>query len=295
MVLGLALTGLVVTLLLVSSGLTIVVPARGMAIFPLPMALLLFGWLRFRLAVNQRQRQWRDFFGHLLMFLTICLLGVLASYGVAARTTGFADPVLNRIDMALHFHWLAWYREVSAVPALQNLGIAAYACIYLSPVIILAQHARTQRIADARQFLLTFWFGAVLTILLFPLFPAEGPLAFLWHGRIPYMPTSALYQEQLIPALRAHRVHQIDLGALRGLVCAPSFHTVSAVIYMFAAWPLRQLRWPLLALNLAMLAATPIEGTHYLADMIAGSLVALVAILVVTVGLRTWSRQAGGG
>jgi membrane-associated phospholipid phosphatase len=91
------------------------------------------------------------------------------------------------------------------------------------------------------------------------------------------MPTSALYQSQLIPELRNGSLQQVSLGALRGLVCAPSFHTTSAVLFMLTAWPIRSLRWPLIAVNVAMLFSIPVEGTHYLADMIGGVLVALVA------------------
>jgi membrane-associated phospholipid phosphatase len=134
-------------------------------------------------------------------------------------------------------------------------------------------------------FIASFWLAAVATLLLFTLAPAQGPLAYLWHGRIPYMPQSALYQAQVIPLLRHHAVHEVAVTSLHGLVCAPSFHTVSAVLYIIAAWPIRKLRWPLLALNLAMLLATPVEGTHYLTDMIVGALVAIAASLAVHRGL----------
>ena len=36
-----------------------------------------------------------------------------------------------------------------------------------------------------------------------------------------------------------------------------------------------------LVINVAMLLSTPVEGTHYLADMIAGALVAIAALGIV--------------
>ena len=60
---------------------------------------------------------------------------------------------------------------------------------------------------------------------------------------------------------------------------------MSAVLYIIAAWPIRRLRWPLLALNIAMLLATPVEGTHYLTDMIVGAMVAVAASIAVRRGL----------
>jgi len=41
------------------------------------------------------------------------------------------------------------------------------------------------------------------------------------------------------------------------------------------------LRAPLVAVNAAMLLSTPVEGTHYLIDMILGAVVAVVAIVAV--------------
>jgi hypothetical protein len=257
------------------------------------MLILLTSRFWLRSPVSLAQRIIRDFSEYMLIFLAICFLGVIASYPAAAESQGFSDPMLEHMDRLLHFDWIAWYLVISAYPSLRLASTAAYAAIYVTPIVLMATYACSQRTMEAREFLLTFWLATVVTLLLFPLFPAEGPLAFLWHGPIPYMPTSALYQEQLIPALRNHRMSVIDLGALRGLVCAPSFHTAAGVLYIIAAWPIRPLRWFLVPVNIAMLLATPIEGTHYLVDMIAGMLVALFATCLVKGGLyyRTAPNQ----
>lgn len=273
---ALALAGLMVV-----TGIGLSVAVSGFVTVVVPIAALSACRIALRAAASPASRQFADFCGHMVAFMAICLIGVLASYPAAAETTGFYDPQLARADHLLHFDWVFWYRQVSENRALQLIGSATYAAIYISPVLLLAHFARAQESHSACRFLLSFWLAALLTILLFPLFPAEGPLAFLWHGPIPYMPTSALYQEQLIPALRTHQLQAIDLGALRGLVCAPSFHAAAGVIYIATAWPIARLRWPLGILNLLMLAATPIEGTHYLVDLIAGALVAVTALALV--------------
>jgi membrane-associated phospholipid phosphatase len=105
------------------------------------------------------------------------------------------------------------------------------------------------------------------------------------------MPLSALYQDQVIVALRQHAVHSIDLGAMHGLVCAPSFHAASAVIYIATAVRIRGLRWPLLILNGGMLFATPVEGTHYLADLLSGMVVACLALWLAPALIR-WTERA---
>jgi len=227
----------------------------------------------------------RDAIDHVGLFALICLVGALASYPVAANTHGFDDFALERADRLLRFDWIRWYDFVAAHPWLQLAGTLAYQSIFVTPAILLGYYAYSGRRAEARLFIASFSVAAVVTLLLFMLAPAQGPLAYLWHGRIPYMPQSALYQAQVIPLLRHHEVHTVAVTSIHGLVCAPSFHTVSAVLYIIAAWPIRKLRWPLLALNIAMLLATPVEGTHYLTDMIVGALVAIAASIAVRRGL----------
>jgi membrane-associated phospholipid phosphatase len=133
----------------------------------------------------------------------------------------------------------------------------------------------------AHLFIASYWLAMIGTLLLFLFFPAEGPLAFLWHGPMHYIPQSGLYQAAIIPALKQHAMHDVRLDSLRGLVSAPSFHTTAAFLFVAAAWPSKGLRWPILIVNVAMLMAIPVEGTHYLIDMIAGMVVAVLALLIV--------------
>ena len=235
-----------------------------------------------RPALSRSGRRWApglaDLTENVGLFMAMALTGAVATYPLAALSHGFADAPLQRIDEALHFHWLAWYETVAAHPGLQRLGVAAYQCIYVIPAALLIAFAIRGQRGEAHRFLASFWLAAILTLTLYLFMPAVGPLTYLWKGPIPYMPTSAIWQEQLIPALRAHQIGQVNLNELRGLVSAPSFHTASGVVYIATAWRCGNLRWPLTFLTLAMLLATPVEGTHYLSDMIIGAVVAIVAL-----------------
>ncbi len=227
---------------------------------------------------NGWQRIVRDFCEYVGFFLFISLLGATATYPAAAATSGFVDPALARIDAFLGFEWMSWYLLVVDNRWLQWAGSLAYANIYMSPLLLLGGLAISGERARAQLFLVSFWLAAVITVFAFLAFPAVGPLAYVWQGPVPYMPTSALYQAELIPLLRDNLFFMVDLGALQGLVCAPSFHTAAAVVYIAMAWQCRYLRWPLLVINGAMLLSTPVEGTHYLIDMIGGAIVGLFAL-----------------
>jgi hypothetical protein len=267
--------------------LTVMMHVAGLSIDPSnidTMPFYIAGLTLLALRFGLRDRPWRharavadcaEYYG---VFTMLALMGAVASYPIAAMTEGFHDAALQRIDMMLHFDWLAWYRLVAATPVLQWLGLAAYRSIYLTPAVLLGVFAFTGDRVAAHRFLAIFWLTAIGTLILYVFMPAIGPFSYLWHHPIVYMPESEQWQQGLIPALRAHTERVVDLGHLRGIVSAPSFHAAAATIYINAAWRLPRLRWPVLALNAAMLMSTPVEGTHYLIDILLGTMVALAAI-----------------
>lgn len=278
---GLAASLVVVAAMLFVTHLSISFLAAANAKYLVLLLMLLAIRFQCRAPTSPWQRVARDGSEFVGTFIFIALAGAVASYPVAVYSTGFSDQWLARGDHFFHFDWLAWYRVVSTSYGLQLAGRIFYANIYFSPLLLLLYFAVADRKAEAHEFLTRFWVAAIITLILFVRMPAVGPLAYLWKGPIPYMPTSALYQLHLLPALRDHQFHAINLGDLQGLVCAPSFHATCAVLFTAAGWKTGSLRWPLLSLNLAMLVATPIEGTHYLVDIIAGIGVALLAILIM--------------
>jgi membrane-associated phospholipid phosphatase len=81
----------------------------------------------------------------------------------------------------------------------------------------------------------------------------------------------------LIDDLRSGRTRDIST-AMTGLVSMPSFHAAAAVILGWVSLYLGWLRIPLVLLNIAMLLSTIISGSHYFIDVIAGSVLAGMAI-----------------
>lgn len=271
----------------------IVIDPRAPSTLGFAAAFVVLGGVRFALRdpASAAQRVARDLSESVALFMGVGLLGATATYPLAADTRGSIDPILQEVDQWLHFDWLAWYETVASHRSLQVLGTAAYQSIFVTPALILCHFAWADKRAEMRGFLVSFWLAAIGTLLLFRYLPAIGPLATLWHGPLPYIPESGLYEADLIPALRTHLLRDVDLGTLRGLVSAPSFHTASAVLYIAAGWPIVRLRWTVVALNAAMLLSTPIEGTHYLSDMLAGAAVAIGAVFASRVLRRTLAAR----
>ncbi|MDQ2891786.1 MAG: phosphatase PAP2 family protein [Pseudomonadota bacterium] len=280
LVIALAVGVVVEALLMRHAGLRIDPIARGDVPFYLGAMAAAGLCIALRRRATRLQQVVRDTAEYFGAFTMIGLVGAVASYPVSATTHGFVDAALQRADLAMGFDWLAWYRMVAAHPVLQDAGRIAYDSIYWSACATMAGFAVTGRQDRGRAFIVALLISAVLTLALFHFMPAVGPFAYLWRGPPPYMPESELWQPLLIPELRSHAVGLVDLAALRGLVSAPSFHAAAAVIFIAGAWPMRWLRWPMVALNAAMLLSTPVEGTHYLSDIILGAGVAGVSLLL---------------
>lgn len=215
----------------------------------------------------------------LALLSLIGTLGALGSYAIAALTTFYADPLLASADRALGFDWVALYRLTAQYPLVSRLGQFGYASIFVSPSVLMIALHWTGRSIGARRFLFAFGVSLALTLLIFAFMPARAALAHHIGASPPYMPASGLGHVEVIEALRSGRFTRVDISFVVGLIAFPSFHTASAILFVWAAWPIRWLRGPMLATNLLMLAATPIEGGHYLIDLAGGAVVAVLGIL----------------
>jgi hypothetical protein len=206
------------------------------------------------------------------------VIGAAGTYAIAALSTGYMDDVLAAADRAIGFDWVGLYALTSAYPWLGMAGKLSYVSIFISPVLLLLAFAWTGRRLEARRLIFAFGVALALTLLIFAFVPARAALDYYMGSNPAYMPHSGNYHVWLIEALRSGAVTHVDGSNFAGLVAFPSFHTASAILFIWAAWPIRWLRAPLLALNLAMLASIPIEGGHYLVDMVAGAVVAMLGI-----------------
>jgi PAP2 superfamily len=216
----------------------------------------------------------------------ISLLGIVAAYPIGYLSPQFCDALLMRGDEALHFNWLSWYDVVAAHRSIQLVERAFYGSVFITPLVLSAYFAYFGERVRAHLFIASYWLAVVVTLALFAFFPAKGPFAVSAHGIIPYMPKSGFDQAVIIEGLKQQKIHEVPLQALHGLVSFPSFHTAAAVLYIVTAWPIARLRWPVLMVNLLMLASIPVEGTHYLTDMIAGALVGASAYATMSFLLR---------
>lgn len=208
----------------------------------------------------------------------VCTMGAIASYAVIRLTTGQVDAWLAAIDRVLGFDWIAAYRFTVARPLIARVSELAYLSIFFSPLVVIAGLALTGRAERARALIAAFGIALAIGLVIFCFCPARSALDYYMGHDISYIPATGISHLAVIDQLRAGTMTVIDVTTLSGMITFPSFHAVSAVLFIWAAWPLRWLRWPCLAVNLAMLIVTPVQGTHYLIDVIGGVALALAVI-----------------
>ena len=203
------------------------------------------------------------------------------SYVSAALNRPLWDDVFAAWDHSLGFHWPDWLRRVNDHPNVHVVLAIAYHS--MTPQLALALVAllavRNYRATDV--YLIAFALSAWICVTVSAFMPGLSPLVHFGVTPAEYpniilaVPLEFANQVQ---ALRSGALHITDLGGAQGLVTFPSFHTSSAVILMLAFWQVPYVRWLGLLVNGTMLLAIPVEGSHYIVDVIAG----------IAVGLGSW-------
>ena len=218
------------------------------------------------------------------MFLCLSALGFKYTGHIVhalGRDHGLQDALLASIDRRLGFHWptmLAWF---DAHPFLADLGRVAYNLYDVQVAAVPLCLVLAGRYYRLHVYFLAF--SLALIVVHLGVYFAPALAAYHFHGLDPSMhPHIALdYGNRHVPEVLGMRDGSIkDLARpVFGIVTFPSFHAIYAVLATWALWSLPRLRYPALAINLVMIAATPLHGSHYLTDVIGGVTTALFSIL----------------
>jgi hypothetical protein len=207
------------------------------------------------------------------------LLFAILSYLCLASSGPLIDDRLMAADRALGFDWMAGYRFLTEHdPITTVLGLAYNSLVYqgLYFCVLLALMGRVRRMRQ--MFWLVLGMGAITSLGVL-LFPALGPFKMLHAG-----PRHSFVPE--MEYLRSGQPLNITLSQMTGVVSFPSFHTAMALAYVWGFRGTGAVFWGVAALNLAMLAAIPWFGGHYLMDMIGGAVTMAVSLAMVCLAPR---------
>ena len=253
--------------------------APGFALLGAAVAALMAG-SAFYGRVRGDLRLARLFRGSAELLLLTVTVGSL-SYAAAALNRPLWDEVLTAWDQRLGFHWPDWLHLLNDHPNVHAVLAVAYRSMIPQFFLALVALVAVRNYRGTDLFLVAFALSAWVCVSVSALMPALSPLVHFGVTPAEYpnitlaVPLEFASQVQ---ALREGTLHITELSGAQGLVTFPSFHTSSAVILMLAFWQVPYIRWPGLAANAVMLLSIPVEGSHYIVDVIAG----------IAVGLGCW-------
>jgi PAP2 superfamily len=191
------------------------------------------------------------------------------------------DQLLLAWDLALGLDFRKLLDVVNRHPEVIEWLALSYRSIswqLVAMAVVLPLLGHYRRIGEA---VCAFILSLLVTTCISALVPAIGvyDLLHLTPADYPSFEPQGYYDTARdAPLLRAGGLRLLDLQRLVGVLTFPSFHAASAVLYMWAFWPIAWLRPLVVPLNIAMIAATPLGGGHYFVDVIAGVVVTVLAI-----------------
>jgi len=203
--------------------------------------------------------------------------GVLSYICMAHGAAPLADGMLQRIDAALGFDWLYWYHIMFA----HRWAALTFQFLYNSLVyqglyfgLLLALLDRKAQLREM------FWL-----VFIAGLFTSAG--AYLWPAMGPFKEFGLESNGDFLgPMAHLRSGHNLTfmLHQMTGVVSFPSFHTTMALAYIYGFRQTGPIGVLIGVLNIGMLIAIPFFGGHYLVDMIAGAVVAVMSLAVVKAG-----------
>ncbi|WP_230945991.1 phosphatase PAP2 family protein [Burkholderia territorii] len=214
------------------------------------------------------------------LLATLCAAVAVLDYLCVAIGPPSIESHLVRFDAVLGFHWPDVYRWVTARPGLHRVLDLAYRSgmpqLLAVPFIL----AAVRRVDDLAEFVVQFMFAVIVVVLVSTPLPAAS--AFVHFGITDPGTASTVTHYGL---LRSGQFRQLNLADVQGLVSLPSFHVMLALLFAYALRHVRYVFAAAIVLNAAMIASTPTQGGHYLADVIAGIVCGALSIAAV----RRWT------
>lgn len=228
-----------------------------------------------------------------LQFMLIMMFGMFLSFAAAACGFPYRDSLLLGIDRALGFDWFAYARWVDSHPILVVLYRFAYGSFLVQPLVLVFLLVVQGELRRLHLFTFAFALSLFVACTVFVFVPAVSVYAGLQVSLDQFdnlKPVSTFEHIKFIEAMRHGTLATLNPAEGAGLITFPSFHSCGAVLLIWGFWGVRFARIPALLLNLTMLASTPIDGAHYLVDVIGG-----VSLAVAVLGLALALERGGAG
>jgi membrane-associated phospholipid phosphatase len=203
-------------------------------------------------------------------FITIIYLsGLSGCTAVASTPFTRIDAALEKFDLAIHFNLpalMSWVNHGHEI-ILGACCLAYKSWLYQLFLLPLAMTV-TDNYKRVTTFILAFTIACALGAGIYYFWPTTAP-ATVVHSHY-----FTEYQHNLVKRFVMMRQGATHLPPTIGLISFPSFHVIGAVLFILLCWKNKILRIPVLALNMLLIYSTLALGYHYMADVLAGTIIA---------------------
>lgn len=219
-----------------------------------------------------------------LAFAAIWFVASLFMYLASSMSQPFIDGELAAVDAWLGFDWLSLLALANANRVVAWVLVLAYFSTGPLLPVLCIYFAFTHREQRLMELVALVAVTLLFTETLMLLFPAAG--AYSWFRPSPdffsnLSREAGMWHYKVLMALRSGQRFTYLQSQASGLVTFPSFHTVLGVITTYSVRRIRGVFPAVLVVNAIMIVSTVPEGGHYVVDVIAGAVVALVSIVGV--------------
>jgi hypothetical protein len=206
------------------------------------------------------------------------LMGKLLGFPVylAARfRTPLQDEALAHFDQMLGIQVPSILHLMANHPWAKETFAVSYDLLFPLMVLSVMLPAVRYRWTAAKELVVGTSLATIVGSAMFVFCPAIGPWAVYHYAPSAQQQTCAA----LFLSLRTGSVHLLSADD-KGIICFPSFHVLLAILSCMALCSIKALRIPAIIVASCIVISTLTTGWHYVADVIGGLTLTVIAVLV---------------
>jgi PAP2 superfamily len=207
--------------------------------------------------------------------------GAVLNYALMPFSGPLMDPFFYGLDQAVGIHWPSLFEAIKSNAWLSPVLTTAYLSTLVQVALVVPFLGLLQRVPQLDHFLLALMVSLIMTIAIWTAFPSFGAGPHLYAtGQMTSFPGAVLGDDyaRLMMALKSGQIRAFSLSDAEGLIGFPSYHTVMALLTVYAVRGVRYAFWPMVVWNALVILAVPVEGAHNVCDAVGGGLVAWASI-----------------
>jgi hypothetical protein len=204
--------------------------------------------------------------------------GVTLSCLMTSLRQPMADDAIAAWDAALRLDWVAYVKFLNAHPPLFRLSGLLYLSSRYQVALLAIVLGICGQYHNLNRFIGNLILGAVIISVVGGLLPALGG-----YYHFGMLTLDEAHFGAITQAFHDGRETTIRLADVKGIITFPSYHAAMSMALILASGSLGYLRYPMVLINVGLIAGVPVHGAHYFVDVIAG----IVIILAVD---QVWLR-----